>query len=333
MNKATKALEEQTGLSVTYKNSKTQREGDDYEVEVNTSNLNKTKRYLAQIKTRITNTFLGEAAIQAKSAQKRQRHIFVVDYISPTQAERLRQLNIPFFDTAGNAYFNEPGLYVFVTGKKAVSSEKKKPLRIFSSRGVKLLQGFLAHPNLLNADYRTIARETDVPKTTVGQLMNDLECAGYLLRRSDKERFLTRVPELIRRWAEAYVEKFRVKLNPVRYRSTKYTGRWWEQIDISEYKAVWGGETGGAMLTKHLKPQIATIYADSALPKLQARYGLVRDEKGEIEILKKFWKFGEVEGGVIAPPLVIYADLLATFDERNLETAKLIYDKYLAPNA
>jgi hypothetical protein len=33
--------------------------------------------------------------------------------------------------------------------------------------------------------------------------------------------------------------------------------------------------------------------------------------------------------GITAPPLVIYADLMETADERNLETAQMIYDRYL----
>ena len=31
----------------------------------------------------------------------------------------------------------------------------------------------------------------------------------------------------------------------------------------------------------------------------------------------------------IAPPLLVYADLMATGDDRNIETAGIIYDKYL----
>jgi hypothetical protein len=117
----------------------------------------------------------------------------------------------------------------------------------------------------------------------------------------------------------------------VKYHSTKFDGRWWEDIKISEYNANWGGETGGARLTKYLSPQTVTIYADNALPRLQAKYGLVRDPRGECEILKKFWIFGENDD--VAPPLVVYADLLATADERNLETARMIYDEYLTPLA
>ena len=35
-------------------------------------------------------------------------------------------------------------------------------------------------------------------------------------------------------------------------------------------EVLWNGETGGAWLTRHLKPESATIYAASLLPRLQA---------------------------------------------------------------
>jgi len=47
--------------------------------------------------------------------------------------------------------------------------------------------------------------------------------------------------------------------------------------------------------------------------------------------LRKFWKF-EPDWGYpnVTPPILIYADLLATADARNIETAKIIYDKEIA---
>ena len=248
--------------------------------------------------------------------------------MSRTQAEKLRELNISFLDAAGNAYLKGKGLYVFISGCKKQKTDNEKPSGLFNAVGVKLLFGLLLEPGLDNASYRSIAEETNVPKTSVGRLIKDLEKTGYIIRRGKNQRHLTRKTELMKRWVEAYGERLRMKLNPVRFTSKKFEGRWWEDIDIAEYDAVWGGETGAAVLTKYLKPESATIYADSMLPKLQARYGLVRDKKGEIEILQKFWKKGEIDS--VAPPLVVYADLLATADERNLEAAQIIYDQYLA---
>lgn len=321
LEKAAQTLKKQTGLQIKYKNSKTA----DYEVEITVPEKAEAVKYDVEVKRTFSNAKFGDVMIQAKRALK--PYLLVTRYITQPQAEKLRELEICFLDTAGNAYLNAPYLYVYISGKKA-EVEAEKPISIFRPAGIKLLLAFLTKSGFENTNYRTIAHETGVTRTTVGRMLSELGKSGYLTKRGNQERFLTRKPELIKRWVFYYSEEMRVKLSPVRYHSTKFSGRWWEDVDLAEYKAVWGGETGGAILTEHLKPQTATVYADSMLPKLQAKYGLVRDAKGEIEILQKFWKFGEI--GDVAPPLVVYADLVATADERNLETAQIVYDKYLA---
>ena len=57
---------------------------------------------------------------------------------------------------------------------------------------------------------------------------------------------------------------------------------------------------------------------------------LRQDRNGDIELREKFWEF-DTEGTdrAVVPPLLVYADLLATGDTRNIETAKVIYSDYL----
>jgi len=42
----------------------------------------------------------------------------VAGYITPQLAEQLKEMKIPFIDTAGNAYIDEPPLFVFIKGDK-----------------------------------------------------------------------------------------------------------------------------------------------------------------------------------------------------------------------
>ena len=52
---------------------------------------------------------------------------------------------------------------------------------------------------------------------------------------------------------------------------------------------------------------------------------------GDIEILKPFWKFDhQFTHQGITPPLLVYADLMATGDGRNIEIAGIIYEQHLA---
>ncbi len=287
----------------------------------------KTRRFdfAAKIERRLTNLRIGEAALTARRTSK--NFVLVTEYISTQQAGKLREMNVCFFDAAGNAYLRAQNLYIYITGKKT-EAKKEKPIKLFRAAGLKLLFYFLTEPGTESLNYREIEKQTGTPRATVGEIMKDLKQAGFLVSRGVKKRSIIRKDELLKRWVEGYGEQLRPKLLLSRFKSDEKETRWWEEIDIKDYQAEWGGEVAGGLLTDHLKPELVTIYADSVLPKLQLKGKLRRSDKGEVEILKRFWKRND--NSVTAPPLVVYADLMATADRRNLETAQIIYDRYLA---
>jgi hypothetical protein len=136
--------------------------------------------------------------------------------------------------------------------------------------------------------------------------------------------------ELLKRWVAAYPEQLRPKLLIGRYHK-EGARDWWQKAELPP-EAFWGGETGAALITRHLRPEAVTIYAETNLPKLQAQYGLRRDSEGEIELLRRFWEFEkwDEQDKHVVPPLLIYVDLLRTADDRNLETAEILYDQCIA---
>lgn len=329
---AQKALQTTTGLELKIQNRLTgsARAFADFAVKIDCPDKKDNSETIlwAEVKKNLTSTQISEFALKSKETPN--KIILVTAQVTPPQAERMRELNLFFCDTAGNAYIKEARFYVFVVGRKAQIT-KEKVSRLFDKAGLKILFALLTQPDLISKDLRTIAAASGVGSvSTVSDIFKDLEKQRYLYQSGSVivRRKLNNKPELLKRWVEGYNERLRPTLKPVRFRSKKHEGRWWDAVDITQYGACWGGETGGAILTKHLKPATATIYSDSLLPRLQAQYGLVRDERGNVEILKKFWTSGET--GEVAPPLVVYADLIATADERNLETARIIYERHIA---
>ena len=100
---------------------------------------------------------------------------------------------------------------------------------------------------------------------------------------------------------------------------------------MGQYHAYWGGEIAAEKLTGYLKPERITIYVEGKPDKLILANRLRPDVNGEIEILEAFWATDEVlQQNDIAPPLLVYADLMASTDPRNIETAKLIRDHHVA---
>ncbi|HDL64986.1 MAG TPA: hypothetical protein ENH12_06310, partial [Proteobacteria bacterium] len=89
-------------------------------------------------------------------------------------------------------------------------------------------------------------------------------------------------------------------------------------------------EVAANILTKYLKPQYATIYAHQPLGPILLQNRIKRDPDGDIEILTIFWNFRfKWNNPNIVHPILIYADLIATGDDRNIETARIIYEKEL----
>jgi hypothetical protein len=105
----------------------------------------------------------------------------------------------------------------------------------------------------------------------------------------------------------------------------------WNDWPLAEHGALWGGEPAGALLTDYLRPGELTIYADKMPSLLAARLKFLKEpapgHTAVVEVRKRFWDFpGEPNHPDVVPPLLVYADLLATGDARCIETAKLVYD-------
>ena len=281
-----------------------------------------------EIKTRLTKPMLGAIAHQLQ--QNHGHGLLVTEYVNPMMAQRLKDLDVFFIDTVGNAYLNLPPVLVYIRGNKP-----EKPAgtvhktRAFQPTGLKVLFALLCNPELVNAPYRDIANATNVALGTVGWVINNLKDLGHIAQLGKGCRVIRGRQKLLDRWVTTYPELLRPKLVIGRY--TVPEKNWWKQAAIHNLQAYWGGEVAAAKLTKYLKPEQITIYVRDQAARLQLEYGMRKDPNGEIELLDAFWNrqcdFNDED---ITPALLTYADLLATGDQRNLETATIIYEKYLA---
>jgi hypothetical protein len=265
------------------------------------------------------------------------RHgILVAPYLTPELANHCRQkLDLNFIDTAGNAYVRAPGLLVFVRGERAPAHQATAIGRGGggTTAALRVVFALLCKPDLVNAPYRDIVAAADVALGTVGWVFFDLEQRGYITggRRKGNRRLLERV-RLLDEWVTNFPIKLRPKLNPRRFHTAD--PGWWQEGRLPA-GARWGGEVAAARLTKYLKPATYTIYLDpehgaEALATLAKRHRLRADHNGNVEVLDTFWNFDAPDTPPdLVPPALVYADLMATLDPRNLEVAKQIRAEHL----
>jgi hypothetical protein len=283
-------------------------------------------RYYAEVKANVTKP--DKLLAMMRKGEFGHPLLLVTKYINTQLADELKQNGTEFIDTAGNAFINQPPLYVFVKGNKP-DIVKAPPLkRAFKPAGLKVIYGLLCNPGLENKTYRGIAAQTDVALGTVDWIMKELKELGFLLDMGKRGLRLLQKEKLLQRWVTAYPEQLRPKLTLGRFRGEH---EWWRQTKLDPLKVQWGGEVAAEKLTQYLQPQIITIYTmPQQLNQLLAENRLRKDETGDVEILRRFWKPPEMwQYEDLVHPILIYADLLATGNERNIETAKIIYDKHI----
>ncbi len=281
--------------------------------------------FAAQIKS--VDRFQTPGQVKAQLAPRAERPLLVAPFISRETAEHCRKLHLSFIDTAGNAFLEAPGLYVYSTGQPRPKSVEESRFRAVGSAGLQVTFALLSRPALVQAPYREIARATSTALGSITHVMRDLEARGFLI--GDKYRRLLDPQRLLEEWVTHYPIALRPKLHPKRFDTPSEL---MAQADLSSLAAYWGGERAAERLTGYLKPAAFTIYAHKPTGRLIAALRLRAQPAGKVEVLNAFWNFEpDPRYPDLVPPILAYADLLGSRDGRNIEAAKQIYEQHIEP--
>ena len=283
-----------------------------------------TVRYAAVLKRGLRPATLGAAIQQIRQTGK--KTLLIADYITPQLAEDMRDHAVAFMDAAGNAFLDDPPVFVWVKGERPMPRTALQPAgRAFQAGGLQVIFLLLCHPDMVDRPYREIAQMAGVAHGTVGWVMAELPQLRFVARVGGKRRLLE-PRRLLQQWVEAYARTLRPKLLLGRYQAENLD--WWKTVDPTAYDLIMGGEGAAARLTRHLRPGSLTFFGRRAEARFLLDQRLKEDPTGEVEILRRFWQFDNPEPA-LAPTILIYADLLAIGDARCLETAGLLHDQII----
>ena len=273
--------------------------------------------------------------------------LLVAPYVTMAMAKRCRALQIAFLDAVGNAHLKIGRTLVYIVGNKPAGLrtirdeadqllEWKAPAANPAGRAtptaLRVIFALLCRPQLMNAPYREIRDAAGVALGAIGSVFFDLE-GRHLTVGKQPNRQIVNTRRLVDEWTTTYALNLRRKLSPQRFRAASHD--WWKSEPL-EQGAYWGGEVAADELTHLLKPAAQTIYVtrskrSALIATLAVRHKLQADPRGNIEVLDTFWGFDVDLRATkrIVPPLLVYADLVATADPRNLEAAQQVRERYI----
>lgn len=298
--------------------------------------------------------------------------LLITTYLTPALAGQCREMGLQFIDTAGNAYLDAAGMFVFVCGQTPPGSLVRPPMRTTGNpSSQRMVFALLCRPALLQATYREIAHLSGIALGSVGAVFNGLAARGWLLEtrteanpegagarpeagteagtkagtkvgtegrteaateaRTEEKRRLTAPDRLLDEWVANYPTILRPRLQPRRFAAPG--DDWWQALrpeELAALDACWGGEVAALALgaATDLSGAPQTIYMAPArmgqgIQTLASRYRLKPQANGPIEILEAFWDPSIVDAARpgLAPPVLVYADLMASLQPRNLDVA------------
>ncbi|MFY8025453.1 MAG: type IV toxin-antitoxin system AbiEi family antitoxin [Sediminibacterium sp.] len=294
-------------------------------IELKTAN--QTIKLFVEVKNEIREQNLP----QLLSVMKKGEGLLVCNYIPKTLKETLKLQGINYLETAGNCFIRKDGILLYINDKEVTKVRQTKDGKLWKTTGIKFLFGILNNPLLINATYRNMAEITGVALGSIGPFLEELKKEGFLKETVADGKtilILENMDALIFKWAGLYNVILKPKLIQGRFKFTeKQMAKEWEKITVTDF--YWGGETAGALLTKHLHPEILTIYTNQPKVKLMQQLRIIPDTEGNIEMIDQFWNNQTNEQHKTVPPLLAYADLVTSLDSRNRETAERIKKHYL----
>ena len=251
----------------------------------------------------------------------------IAENIFPKIRSTLVEHGIAYIVLDGSINIETDNILLKIDGKRKMHHHQDKYGRAFTKAGLKALLLLLTNENDINDTHRAIAKNAGIAHGNVQYILEGLKEQGFALQLNKKELKLTNKDQLLQKWITAYAEKLKPALKVGNFRFNNPADfKGWKEIYLN--KSQWGGEPAGNIYTKFLQPEYLTLYTNEKKADLIKNYRLIPDPEGKVIVYEKFWKEMEPDKNVV-PPVIAYADLLATGKKRCLETAQKIYEQYI----
>ena len=253
----------------------------------------------------------------------------IAENLFPKIKEALTEHGIAYIEMNGNINIETENILLKVEGKRKKYLQQEKNGRAFTKAGLKAIFQFLTNENEINDTYRELARNAGIAIGNVKLILEGLLEEGYALRINEKELKLTNKKELLQKWVTAYIEKLKPTLHVGNFRfNNPNEFLKWKDLNLEKTLTQWGGEGAGNIYTDYLQPEVLTLYTNEKKTNIIKEYRLLPDPEGYVNVYKRFWKDKHPFTNVV-PPIIAYADLLATGNRRCIETAQKIYERLI----
>lgn len=272
--------------------------------------------------------------VQHVSNLRQEGIVLLARQISRPVAERLIDARVNFADDAGNVHLELDDRYSWtVIGKPALQPASER--RPISRAQTQLLFQFVTHPESIGWPVRRLESAAGISKSKAAQARHELIAEGLLVS-SAKEYQLGPKRLVSERLVLGYANVLRPKLLFGRYRAEERTPEAFlsrlRQQELSGVRHALSGGPAADLLQQYYRGLEIPLFVDPPTRETAHELRLLPDSNGPVCLLRAF---GELvfwqarEDHMLAPPWLIYAELLTSSDPRAHDAANELYREFL----
>jgi hypothetical protein len=235
------------------------------------------------------------------------------------------EAGISFADDPGNVHLRLGSEYNWtVLGKR--EPPRLPEAHRTTPATVQLLFQFAVNPKSASWTVRDLARAAGISKTKVAQLRHQFVHGRILSSKSE----LRVTPDIADRLVSGYSQILRPKLVIGRYRYPdssvdEFLARLAETTRTQKIPYALTGSPAADAMQHFYRSSEVPLFLDLEGPGIQRALRLLPDRTGPVVLLRPFgtmvyWK--EFDGRMVAPPWLVYAELLTSDDPRAREAAE-----------
>jgi len=253
--------------------------------------------------------------------------IVLARHIPRPVAERLIEARVNFADDVGNIHLALGDRYNWtVVGKPAADlGSERRPI---SAAQLQLLFQIVTHPDSANWPVRRLAPAAGISKSKAAQARQQLVAEGLLMPKGKKYQ-LGPKKLLAERLSTGYVQVLRPKLFAGRFRFGEKTA----ELFLARLRngtpsgvryALTGGPAADILQHFYRGPEVP-MFLEPSFHRIAQELRLLPDTEGPVTLLRAFGEtvfWQERDNHMLAPPWLIYAELLNSNDPRAHEAAR-----------
>jgi hypothetical protein len=262
--------------------------------------------------------------------------LVLAPFVPGAVAERLVDRGVEYVDLAGNCHLLFGGEHhVHVEGKRLARGARRNvavPGARQREAGYQVLFALAARPELANAPVRDVAELAGTGKSAVADVIARLVHDGIVARTAQR-RMVVRRDQLIDRWVVAYIDRARARWLAGRFRPAETDPAELEQKLVTALRdKPWGfgGSAAAMRLDRFYRGPETVVYVAEWEPKLARGVRALPDAAGSLLVFVNPMPLA-FEGSLprTVHPLLVYSELVAANDDRSLQAAARIRERFL----